>query len=158
MTRRPRRLWRSAARASAPPGAEGVRWIGWDIGQPDRFPEILQSRKLNAVVWAQGINFNDDIYSFDIGEQPADSMPQMFVFVLASLQVLLKDKFTGPGGHVYASSARSGRNIAKQKKMSLCHYQVCASGPSCNPCRLTWGSFRDSSQRPCCRVRLRYAR
>jgi 3-oxoacyl-[acyl-carrier protein] reductase len=101
---------------SAPPGAEGMQWVGWDIGQPDRFPEILQSRKLNALVWAQGINFNDDIYSFDISEHERIYAANV-VFVLASLQMLLKDDLLAPAARLCVISS-IWQNVAKQKKMS----------------------------------------
>jgi 3-oxoacyl-[acyl-carrier protein] reductase len=101
---------------SAPPSADGVQWVSWDIGYPDRFPEALQSRKLNAVVWAQGINFNDDIYSFDISEHQRIYAANV-VFVLSSLQRLLKDKLLAPAARLCVISS-IWQNIAKQKKMS----------------------------------------
>jgi hypothetical protein len=102
--------------ASAPAGTEGMHWVSWDIDRPDRFPDALQSRKLNAVVWAQGVNFNDDIYSFDIAEHQRIYAANV-VFVLASLQALLKDKLLAPAARLCVISS-IWQNIAKQKKMS----------------------------------------
>jgi 3-oxoacyl-[acyl-carrier protein] reductase len=71
---------------------------------------------LNAVVWAQGINFNDDIYSFDISEHQRIYAANV-VFVLSSLQALLKDRLLAPAARLCVISS-IWQNIAKQKKMS----------------------------------------
>lgn len=102
--------------STAPPSAEGMQWISWDIGYPDRFLEALQSRKLNAAVWAQGINFNDNIYSFDIDEHQRIYAANV-VFVLSSLQALLKDELLAPLARLCVISS-IWQNIAKQNKMS----------------------------------------
>jgi 3-oxoacyl-[acyl-carrier protein] reductase len=102
--------------ASPPPETTASQWVSWDIGHPDRFPEVLQSRRLNAAVWAQGINFNDDIHSFDIDEHQRIYAANV-VFVLASLQTLLKDNLLAPSARLCVISS-IWQNIAKQKKMS----------------------------------------
>ena len=102
--------------ATAPPSADGMPWISWDIGYPDRFLEALQSRKLNAAVWAQGINFNDNIYSFDIDEHQRIYAANV-VFVLSSLQALLKHELLAPSARLCVISS-IWQNIAKQNKMS----------------------------------------
>jgi 3-oxoacyl-[acyl-carrier protein] reductase len=107
----------AVGRAGAPPsGTEGTQWISWDIGHPDRFPEALQSRKLNAAVWAQGVNFNDSIYSFQIDEHQRIYNANV-VFVLASLQALLKHDLLAPSARLCIISS-IWQNIAKQNKMS----------------------------------------
>ncbi len=102
--------------STAHPSADGMQWISWDIGHPDRFLEALRSRKLNAAVWAQGINFNDNIYSFDIDEHQRIYAANV-VFVLSSLQALLKHELLAPSARLCVISS-IWQNIAKQNKMS----------------------------------------
>lgn len=101
---------------NAPSGLHGVQWIGWEIGYPDRVFEALKPRKLNAAVWAQGLNFNDDIHSFDI-EQHERIYSANVVFVLASLQALLKTDSFAPSARLCVISS-IWQKIAKQNKMS----------------------------------------
>jgi 3-oxoacyl-[acyl-carrier protein] reductase len=104
-------------RAAPPPSSiNGMQWISWDIGYPDRFLEELPSRKLNAVVWAQGLNFNDNIYSFDISKHQRIYEANV-VFVLSSLHALLKDELLAPSARLCVISS-IWQNIAKQNKMS----------------------------------------
>jgi 3-oxoacyl-[acyl-carrier protein] reductase len=102
--------------ATSPPAAEGMQWISWDIGRPNCFLDALQSRKLNAVVWAQGINFNDNIHSFDVGRHQKIYDANV-VFVLSSLQALLKDELLAPSARLCVISS-IWQSIAKQNKMS----------------------------------------
>ncbi|MCP3384586.1 SDR family oxidoreductase [Bradyrhizobium sp. CCGUVB4N] len=102
--------------SSVPKAADSTQRINWDIGSPDRFPEALASRRLNAVVWAQGMNFNDDIFSFDATEHQRIYSANV-VFVLESLKTLLKDELLAPKARLCVISS-IWQNIAKQKKMS----------------------------------------
>lgn len=102
--------------ASSPSSVNGMQWISWDIGSPNHFLEALPSRKLNAVVWAQGLNFNDNIHSFDIDKHQRIYEANV-VFVLSSLQALLKDELLAPSARLCVISS-IWQNIAKQNKMS----------------------------------------
>jgi 3-oxoacyl-[acyl-carrier protein] reductase len=45
---------------------EGIQYVPWDpLATHTEFPQVLSGRKFAAVVWAQGMNALDDIYSFD---------------------------------------------------------------------------------------------
>lgn len=101
---------------TAPARTAGVRWISWDIGSSNRLVDALQTCKLNAVVWAQGINFNDNIYSFDI-EEHRRIYDANVLFVLCSLQALLKGELLAPSARLCVISS-IWQNIAKQNKMS----------------------------------------
>jgi 3-oxoacyl-[acyl-carrier protein] reductase len=102
--------------STAPRSAEGMQWIGWDIGYPDHCLEEIQPGKLDAAVWAQGVNFNDDIHSFDIDAHQRIYTANV-VFVLSSLQALLKCKLLAPSARLCVISS-IWQNIAKQNKMS----------------------------------------
>src|SRR5664279_2418417 len=102
--------------ATAPASINGMQWISWDVGSAHRFSEALPSRKLNAVVWAQGMNFNDDIHSFDV-EKHQQIYAANVMFVLSSLQALLKDELLARPARLCVISS-IWQNIAKQNKMS----------------------------------------
>jgi 3-oxoacyl-[acyl-carrier protein] reductase len=72
--------------------------------------------KIDAVVWAQGINFNDDINTFDLNKH-LQMYEANVTFILSTLDFLLK-------GDLLATSARLciissiWQNIARQNKLS----------------------------------------
>lgn len=102
--------------AAAPSSAEGMHWISWDIGEPDRLVEALGPRRLNAAVWAQGANFNDNIRSFDINDHQRIYSANV-VFILSSLQSLLKHELLAPSARLCIISS-IWQKIAKRNKMS----------------------------------------
>ena len=95
-----------------------IEWLAWDGGEDVKAFTSLAGRQFNAVVWAQGANCSDDIYSFNLKKHE-----QMYsanvTYILLSLQALLKQ-------NMLASSARLcivssiWQNIAKQNKLSYC--------------------------------------
>lgn len=94
---------------------QGIKWIGWDpLSQDKKQPDI--TTEFNALVWAQGVNFNDDIHSFK-----AELHEQMYKanvsYIMQSLNILL-------GKNLLASQARLcvissiWQNISRQNKLS----------------------------------------
>lgn len=78
----------------------------------------LDGKKIDAVIWAQGTNFNDDIESFDL-----DAHLKMYeanvTFILSSLNVLMKVQALSV--HVRLCVISSiWQNIARQNKLSYC--------------------------------------
>lgn len=96
--------------------ADGMEWISWDIGHSADAFRILPPKKLNAVIWAQGINFNDNIHTFDVALHEKIYSANV-VFILATLQTLLNGDWLAPAARLCVISS-IWQNIAKQDKMS----------------------------------------
>lgn len=80
------------------------------------FPDSLP--KMDAVIWAQGANCNDDIHDLDL-KRHAQVYEANVVYILASLQQLLRqDKLTPKARLCIISSI--WQNIARQRKLSYC--------------------------------------
>lgn len=95
-----------------------VSWLAWEGGEDVGAFSVLEGRKLNAIVWAQGANCSDDIYSFDL-----KTHEQMYAanvtYILLSLQALLKRNLLAPAARLCIVSS-IWQNIAKQNKLSYC--------------------------------------
>lgn len=94
-----------------------VRWSSWDLparGIDSRFPDDFPL--LNAVVWAQGANCNDDIFDFD--RKVHDELYAANVtYILVSLNHLLKLGILAPSARLCIISS-IWQNIARQQKLS----------------------------------------
>ena len=97
----------------------GAVWLSWDPKSCDGvFPIPKNSRQFNAVVWAQGANCSDDIYTFDLKLHEAMYAANV-TYILVALQLLLQQ-------NLLASSARLciissiWQNLARQNKLSYC--------------------------------------
>lgn len=97
---------------------KSIIWTGDGANFCEQLKIELSDEKLDSVVWAQGVNFNDDIDSFD-----ADSHMQMYeanvVFILRSLQVITKAKLLANDARLCIISS-IWQNIARQSKLSYC--------------------------------------
>ena len=96
-----------------------VVWLSWDPKSCDGvFPIPKNSQQFNAVVWAQGANCSDDIYTFDLKLHEALYAANV-TYILVALQLLLQQ-------NLLASSARLciissiWQNLARQNKLSYC--------------------------------------
>lgn len=88
----------------------------WDVGAASHAFHPLQKRKVNAVVWAQGVNINDDIRSFDY-EKHHQVYAANVAYIMASLQALLLEGCLAPHAKLCVISS-IWQNIARQKKLS----------------------------------------
>lgn len=97
----------------------GANWFSWDA--PDSagiFPALNDVLQFNAVVWAQGANCSDDVYTFDLKLHESLYAANV-TYILVALQLLLRH-------NLLASSARLciissiWQNLARQNKLSYC--------------------------------------
>lgn len=92
-----------------------VTWAGGE--DVDAF-SALEGHQFNAVVWAQGANCSDDIFSFNL-----KTHEQMYAanvtYILLSLQALLKRNLLAPAARLCIVSS-IWQEIAKQNKLSYC--------------------------------------
>ena len=95
-------------------------WIRW--GDPSNFAmevdKELNGAGLDALVWAQGINFNDDINDFN-AENHLNMYEANVTFILTSLQTLLNHHLLKKDARLCVISS-IWQNIARQKKLSYC--------------------------------------
>lgn len=115
--------WRVYGISRRPPpkdiGLSDIHWVCWDPDQPAA-PENLVSTLpvLNAVVWAQGMNFNDNIGTVDTSSHIAMYQANV-VYVLQTLSSLLNSaRLESPARLCVISSI--WQNIARQNKLSYC--------------------------------------
>ena len=96
-------------------------WVIWneDAGEFSRsLNEQLAGKKIDAIVWAQGANHNDDIDSFDLTKH-LHMYEANVTFILRSLQALLKAEFLAKNARLVVISS-IWQNIARQTKLSYC--------------------------------------
>jgi len=98
-----------------------IEWVTWTGNESQLVQELnirLEDVKIDCIVWAQGMNFNDEISSFD-STMHLQMYEANVVFILKSLQAIM-------GGNFLAQDARLciissiWQNIARQAKLSYC--------------------------------------
>lgn len=96
-----------------------ISWVTWDpLDQFSELPELLRGLSFDAVVWAQGANCTDDIYSFDLQQHEMLYMANV-VYILQSLQLLLRQGALKRGARLCVISS-IWQSIARQNKLSYC--------------------------------------
>lgn len=97
----------------------GATWLSWKItdGVGD-FASLIGQKKFGAVVWAQGANCTDDIYTFDLNVHEAMYAANV-TYILTSLQMLLKNSLLMPSSRLCIISS-IWQNLARQNKLSYC--------------------------------------
>lgn len=111
----------AVSRKGAPEGAPlaSMQWVAWDpSGQSNKYPDALKGESFDSIVWAQGANCTDDIYTFD-SEQHQALYAANVLYILQSLQVLLKEAALNKGARLCVISS-IWQSIARQKKLSYC--------------------------------------
>lgn len=92
--------------------------ITWEGGENVEAFSALEGQQFNAVIWAQGANCSDDIFSFNL-----KTHEQMYAanvtYILLSLQALLKQNLLAPSARLCIVSS-IWQDIAKQNKLSYC--------------------------------------
>jgi len=96
--------------------SSSIRTFQFNAECPDESLVGLEPESINAVVWAQGANLSDSIYSLDIDAHLAMYEANV-TFILLSLQALLSKKILAPSARLCKIQRR---NIAKQNKLSYC--------------------------------------
>jgi 3-oxoacyl-[acyl-carrier protein] reductase len=97
---------------------ESIRWLSWDVGRPDRVFDELEPSILDAAVWAQGMNFNDDVRSFDSARH-REMYSANVVYIIESLHALLGRRLLAAGSRLCIVSS-IWQNLARQNKLSYC--------------------------------------
>lgn len=111
----------AVSRRGAPEGAPlaSMKWVSWDPStQNNTYPEALQGTGFDAIVWAQGANCTDDIYTFDL-EQHQALYDANVLYILQSLKLLLQKAALKKGARLCVISS-IWQSIARQKKLSYC--------------------------------------
>lgn len=97
----------------------GADWLAWDASDSAGiFAASNESRQFNAVVWAQGANCSDDIYTFDLKAHEALYAANV-TYILVALQVLLRHNLLAPSARLCIISS-IWQNLARQNKLSYC--------------------------------------
>lgn len=104
-----------AMQAAVTPNVRSLQWSGGDDVGP---LSAIAAGSVDAVVWAQGMNFSDDIHSFDLTQHQAMYEANV-TYILNSLQALLKSNCLAPAARLCVISS-IWQNQVKQNKMSYC--------------------------------------
>ena len=105
----------------SPPSANLSSWVIWNENSLEfskALEQHLAGNRLDAIVWAQGANLNDDIDSFDLTKH-LQMYEANVTFILRSLQALLKAGFLAKNARLVVISS-IWQNIARQTKLSYC--------------------------------------
>lgn len=120
----------AVSRGGAPAEAAvrpGVEWLEIDVlseKHQDLFPASLP--KISAVVWAQGTNCSDDIFSLDL-KRHTEVYEANVLYILVSLQQLLRQDKLEPDARLCVISS-IWQNIARQRKLSYCVSKAALQG------------------------------
>lgn len=97
----------------------GAIWLPWDPSSSvGVFPSSKNSQQFNAVVWAQGANCSDDIYTFDLKLHEALYAANV-TYILVALQLLLQQNLLASTARLCIISS-IWQNLARQNKLSYC--------------------------------------
>jgi hypothetical protein len=106
---------RNAKLVTTPPD---VRSVVFNPESLEHSFDGINEESVNAVIWAQGSNLNDNIYSLDI-DAHREIYDANVTFILLSLQTMLKKKLLAPAAKLCVISS-IWQNLAKQNKLSYC--------------------------------------
>lgn len=100
---------------------QSLEWVTWS-GDEIKFLQELNAKllgsKIDSVVWAQGMNFNDDIGGFD-STKHLQMYEANVLFILRSLQALMNGELLVKDAKLCVISS-IWQNIARQAKLSYC--------------------------------------
>jgi 3-oxoacyl-[acyl-carrier protein] reductase len=97
---------------------EWVTWTGDDKQFCQNLKDLLIESKIDSVIWAQGMNCNDDIDDFDITKH-LQMYEANVVFILRTLHALRKANLLAKNARLCIISS-IWQNIARQTKLSYC--------------------------------------
>lgn len=95
-----------------------IKWDGGAKEFSDGMRSLLRGAKLDAAVWAQGMNFNDDIDTFDLSEH-LKMYEANVTYILSTLRALTDFDLLQEDARLCVISS-IWQNIARQKKLSYC--------------------------------------
>lgn len=95
-----------------------IKWDGSANEFSDSMRSLLGYAKVDAVVWAQGMNFNDDIDTFDLSEH-LKMYEANVTYILSTLRALTDFDWLQEDARLCVISS-IWQNIARQKKLSYC--------------------------------------
>lgn len=95
-----------------------IDWLAWDAFDGSALIPSGKYRQFDAVVWAQGSNCNDDIYTFDLHAHEKVYAINV-TYILVSLQLLLRNNLLASAAHLCVISS-IWQNLARQNKLSYC--------------------------------------
>lgn len=107
-------------------GSGGASSLAWTPAEPGTAFDVLGPGQCGAVVWAQGMNLNDDIHSFDVARH-REVYEANVVYTLKSLQLLLERGLVAHGTRLVVISS-IWQNIVRQNKLSYCVSKSALSG------------------------------
>jgi NAD(P)-dependent dehydrogenase (short-subunit alcohol dehydrogenase family) len=103
------------SRDSVVEDTDSVQWVGWNPRFEKTAPEQLRS-PFDAVVWAQGLNFSDSIFSFTAQEH-LEMYYANVVYIIDTLRSLLDRSLLAKPCRLTVISS-IWQEIARQEKMS----------------------------------------
>jgi NAD(P)-dependent dehydrogenase (short-subunit alcohol dehydrogenase family) len=96
-------------------------WLQWS-NNTEKFlselQQILSGATVNSVIWAQGMNFNDEVKSFDL-KKHLEMYEANVTFIISSLQALQNARLLVGDARLCVISS-IWQNIARQNKLSYC--------------------------------------
>jgi 3-oxoacyl-[acyl-carrier protein] reductase len=95
-----------------------IKWDGGARAFSDGMGSLLGSAKVDAVVWAQGMNFNDDVDTFDLSEH-LKMYEANVTYILSTIKALTDFDLLQEDARLCVISS-IWQNIARQKKLSYC--------------------------------------
>lgn len=96
-----------------------LKWVSWDINSNQSAAFIdIPTESVDAVVWAQGMNINDNILDFDLNDHMRMYEANVLA-ILVSLETLLRKNILKSEARLCVISS-IWQNIARQNKLSYC--------------------------------------
>ena len=103
-----------------------IEWVGLDVQAQRGCIFSANLPAVDAVVWAQGANCNDDIYDVDL-KRHAEIYEANVAYIVVTLQQLLRQGKLKPGARLCIISS-IWQNIARQRKLSYCVTKAALQG------------------------------
>ena len=110
-----------SGRSECPAEFTSSSWAQWNQNDHSfikQLEENLADSRIDSVVWAQGINFNDQIEVFNLSNH-LKMYEANVTFILTTLQLLLTKKLLSKNAKLCVISS-IWQNIARQNKLSYC--------------------------------------
>lgn len=110
-----------SGRSERPSELSFLPWVQWTQDSQvfaTQLDESLAGSKIDSVIWAQGINFNDQVEDFDLPRH-LEMYEANVTFILITLQLLLDKSLLSRSAKLCVISS-IWQNIARQNKLSYC--------------------------------------
>lgn len=110
-----------SGRSERPSELSFLPWVQWTQDSQafaTQLDENLAGSKIDSVIWAQGINFNDQAEDFDLPRH-LEMYEANVTFILITLQLLLNKSLLSKSAKLCVISS-IWQNIGRQNKLSYC--------------------------------------